>query len=34
MVRLSDFKGFNNNVATFRQQYLTGQFAGIPFPYI
>ncbi len=34
LVRLSDFKGFNNNVATFRQQYLTGQFAGIPFPYI
>ena len=34
IVRLSDFRGINNNIATFRQQYLNGQFAGIPFPYI
>ncbi len=33
LVRLSDFEGFNN-LASFRQQYLNGQFAGIPFPYI
>lgn len=34
IVRLSDFREVNNNIATFRQQYLNGQFAGIPFPYI
>ncbi len=34
LVRLSDFEGFNSNIVNFRQQYLNGQFAGIPFPYI
>lgn len=33
LVRLSDFEGVNN-LASFRRQYLSGQFAGIPFPYI
>ncbi len=33
LVRISDFKDINN-VASFRRQYLNGQFAGIPFPYI
>ncbi|MBS7328008.1 MAG: ATP-binding protein [Oxalobacter sp.] len=33
LVRLSDFEGVSN-LASFRELYLNGQFAGIPFPYI
>ncbi|MGN0918178.1 MAG: ATP/GTP-binding protein, partial [Oxalobacter sp.] len=33
LVRLSDFEGIDN-LASFRRQYLSGRFAGIPFPYI
>lgn len=31
--RISDFAGVGN-IASFRKQYLTGRFSGIPFPYI
>lgn len=33
LVRISDFKEIEN-VASFRRQYLNGQFSGIPFPYV
>jgi uncharacterized protein len=33
MKRISDFQGVRN-VTRFRKQYLQGQFAGIPYPYI
>ena len=33
LARISDFAGVGN-IASFRKQYLTGCFSGIPFPYI
>lgn len=33
LLRLADFEGIRN-VTNFRRQYLNGEFAGIPFPYI
>jgi hypothetical protein len=33
LARISDFVGVGN-IASFRKQYLTGRFSGIPFPYI